>query len=83
MLAANPLIQVTPGNVGSFQLTVASAMSTIYGIDFTTGVAFAIGLQVIEIALGAGLGLVFLSREGLSFGEVRRGISAGSDAETG
>jgi peptidoglycan/xylan/chitin deacetylase (PgdA/CDA1 family)/uncharacterized membrane protein YbhN (UPF0104 family) len=76
------LIQVTPGNVGSFQLTVASAMSTIYGIDFTTGVAFAIGLQVIEIALGAGLGLVFLSREGLSFGEVRRGISASDDADS-
>ncbi len=77
------LIQVTPGNVGSFQLTVAGAMSTIYGIDFTTGVAFAIGLQVIEIALGAGLGLVFLSREGLSFGEVRRGISASTDAGDG
>jgi hypothetical protein len=37
---------------------------------------------VIEIALGAGLGLVFLSREGLSFGEVRRGISASDDADS-
>jgi hypothetical protein len=31
---------------------------------------------VIEVALGAGLGFVFLSLEGLSFGEVRRGMSA-------
>ena len=39
-------------------------------------ITFGIGLQVIEVALGAGLGFVFLSLEGLSFGEVRRGMSA-------
>ena len=35
---------------------------------------------VIEIALGAGLGFVFLSLEGLSFGEVRRGIASAEEA---
>jgi peptidoglycan/xylan/chitin deacetylase (PgdA/CDA1 family) len=70
------LIQVTPGNLGTFQVAVASALSQTYGVDWYTGFTFGIVLQAIEIALGAGLGFVFLSREGLSFGEVRRGISA-------
>jgi peptidoglycan/xylan/chitin deacetylase (PgdA/CDA1 family) len=70
------LVQVTPGNVGVFQFAVAFALDATYGIDRTTGVTFGIFLQVIEIALGAGLGLLFLSLEGLSFGEVRRGMSA-------
>jgi uncharacterized protein (TIRG00374 family) len=70
------LIQVTPGNLGTFQVAVASALSQTYGVDWYTGFTFGIVLQAIEIALGAGLGFVFLSREGLSFGEVRRGITA-------
>ena len=36
-----------------------------------TRIAFAVGLQVIEVALGVGLGFWFLSREGLSLSEVR------------
>ena len=67
---------VTPGNVGVFQLAVALALRVSYGVDQTTAITFGIGLQVIEVALGAGLGFVFLSLEGLSFGEVRRGMSA-------
>ena len=70
------LIQITPGNVGVFQLAVALALRVSYGVDQTTAITFGIGLQVIEVALGAGLGFVFLSLEGLSFGEVRRGMSA-------
>lgn len=70
------LVQITPGNVGVFQLAVALALRVSYGIDQTTAITFGIGLQVIEVALGAGLGFVFLSLEGLSFGEVRRGMSA-------
>jgi uncharacterized membrane protein YbhN (UPF0104 family) len=70
------LVQITPGNVGVFQFAVVLALTATYGVDQPTAVAFAIGLQAIEIALGAGLGLVFLSFEGLSFGEVRRGMSS-------
>jgi uncharacterized membrane protein YbhN (UPF0104 family) len=69
------LVQITPGNVGVFQLAVALALRVSYGVDQTTAITFGIGLQVIEVALGAGLGFVFLSLEGLSFGEVRRGMS--------
>jgi peptidoglycan/xylan/chitin deacetylase (PgdA/CDA1 family)/uncharacterized membrane protein YbhN (UPF0104 family) len=70
------LIPVTPGNVLTFQLAVAAALYQVYGVDPATGTIFATGLQAIEIALGAGLGVLFLSLEGLSFGEVRRGITA-------
>ncbi len=73
------LVQITPGNVGVFQLAVALALRVSYGVDQTTAITFGIGLQVIEVALGAGLGFVFLSLEGLSFGEVRRGMSAAAD----
>jgi uncharacterized membrane protein YbhN (UPF0104 family) len=78
------LVQITPGNVGVFQLAVALALRVSYGIDQTTAITFGIGLQVIEVALGAGLGFVFLSLEGLSFGEVRRGMSAAAveDSDT-
>ena len=44
---------------------------------------FAIGLQVIEVALGAGLGFFFLSLAGLSFGDVRRTISRAEEEEAG
>jgi peptidoglycan/xylan/chitin deacetylase (PgdA/CDA1 family)/uncharacterized membrane protein YbhN (UPF0104 family) len=70
------LVQITPGNVGVFQFAVVLALTATYGVDQTTAVAFAIGLQAIEVALGAGLGFIFLSLEGLSFGEVRRSVSA-------
>ena len=42
-----------------------------YGVDFPHALAFAVGLQVIEVCLGVGLGFLFLSREGLSLSEVR------------
>jgi peptidoglycan/xylan/chitin deacetylase (PgdA/CDA1 family)/uncharacterized membrane protein YbhN (UPF0104 family) len=60
-----------PGNVGLFQGAVAQALVQAYSIDFPHAIAFAVGLQVIEVSLGVGLGFWFLSREGLSLSEVR------------
>ena len=60
-----------PGNVGLFQAAVAQVLVQAYPIDFPHALAFAVGLQVIEVALGVGLGFWFLSREGLSLSEVR------------
>jgi peptidoglycan-N-acetylglucosamine deacetylase len=60
-----------PGNVGLFQAAVAQVLVQAYPIDFTHAIAFAVGLQVIEVSLGVGLGFWFLSREGLSLAEVR------------
>ena len=74
------IVPVVPGNVGVFQVAVATSLSQAFGISYAAGITFGIGLQVIEIALGAGLGFVFLSLEGLSFGEVRRGIASAEEA---
>ncbi len=75
------IVPVVPGNVGVFQVAVATSLSQAFGISYAAGITFGIGLQVIEIALGAGLGFVFLSLEGLSFGEVRRGIASAEEAD--
>ena len=74
-------VPLVPGNLGVFQLAVATALSQAFDVNFGAAVTFAIGLQVIEIALGAGLGFVFLSLEGLSFGDVRRTITRAEEEE--
>lgn len=74
-------VPLVPGNLGVFQLAVATALSQAFDVSFGQAVTFAIGLQVIEVALGAGLGFVFLSVEGLSFGDVRRTISRTEDEQ--
>ena len=74
-------IPLVPGNLGVFQLAVATALSQAFSITFGAAVTFAIGLQVIEVALGAGLGFVFLSLAGLSFSDVRRTISRAEEEE--
>ena len=66
------LFPIIPGNIGSFQAAVAYPLVQTYNIDPGRAIAFSIGLQVIEAALAAGLGFVFLSREGLSLAEARR-----------
>ena len=76
-------VPLVPGNLGVFQLAVATALSQAFDVDFGRAVTFAIGLQVIEVALGAGLGFVFLSLAGLSFGDVRRTISRAEEEEAG
>ena len=66
------LVPVVPGNVGVFQLAVATSLSQAFGISYAAGITFGIGLQVIEVALGAGLGFVFLFAGGPL---VRRGAA--------
>jgi uncharacterized membrane protein YbhN (UPF0104 family) len=61
------------GNVGVFQLAVAGVLASSFGVSAASGAAFAIVLQATEVALGAGLGAVFLVAEGLSFTDLRRG----------
>jgi uncharacterized protein (TIRG00374 family) len=65
------IVQVTPGNVGVFQIAIALALTNAYGIAQSKAVSFGVGLQAIEVGLGVGLGLFFLSEEGLSLAEVR------------
>ncbi|MDP9491414.1 MAG: flippase-like domain-containing protein [Actinomycetota bacterium] len=59
-----------PGNIGLLQAVVALPLVS-YGVPYATGLAFGLGLQVLEMSVGAGIGLLFLTREGLSFATLR------------
>ncbi len=60
-----------PGNVGLLQAAVALPLRQ-YGVAYARGFAYGIGLQVIEMSVGVGVGLIFLAREGLSFAMLKR-----------
>jgi glycosyltransferase 2 family protein len=59
-----------PGNIGLVQAAIALPLRR-YGVAYAHGLAFGFGLQLIEASVGVGVGLLFLAREGLSFGMVR------------
>ena len=59
-----------PGNFGLLQAAVALPLVQ-YGVAYSTGFAYAIVLQVVEMSVGVGVGLIFLAREGLSFAMLR------------
>ena len=60
-----------PGNFGLLQAAVALPLVR-YGVSYSTGFAYAIVLQFVEMSVGVGVGLIFLAREGLSFAMLRR-----------
>lgn len=64
-------LPATPANIGLFQLATVIPLVVTYHVPETTALAFSIGLQVIEGSIGAGVGGIFLLREGLSLGQVR------------
>ena len=66
------LFPLMPGNVGVFQIAVAGVLAASFGVSAPAGAAFALVLQATEVALGAGIGVLCLLAEGLSFGELRR-----------
>jgi uncharacterized protein (TIRG00374 family) len=59
-----------PGNIGLLQAAVALPLVQ-YGVAYSTGFAYAIVLQAVEMSVGVGVGLLFLAREGLSFASLR------------
>ncbi len=60
-----------PGNIGLLQAVVALPLVS-YGVAYATGLAYGLGLQVLEMSVGVGIGLLFLTREGLSFAALRQ-----------
>jgi uncharacterized membrane protein YbhN (UPF0104 family) len=60
-----------PGNIGLLQAVVALPLVS-YGVAYSTGIAFGLGLQVLEMSVGVGMGLLFLTREGMSLATLRR-----------
>jgi uncharacterized protein (TIRG00374 family) len=59
-----------PGNIGLLQAAVALPLVS-YGVPYTTGFAYGLGLQIVEMSVGVGVGVVFLAREGISFATLR------------
>jgi uncharacterized protein (TIRG00374 family) len=59
-----------PGNFGLLQAAVAFPLVQ-YGVAYSTGFAYALVLQVVEMSVGVAVGLLFLAREGLSFATLR------------
>lgn len=59
-----------PGNIGLLQAAVALPLVQ-YGVDYSTGFAYGLVLQVLEMAVGVGVGVLFLAREGISFAALR------------
>jgi uncharacterized protein (TIRG00374 family) len=59
-----------PGNIGLLQAAVALPLVQ-YGVAYSTGFAYGLVLQVVEMSVGVGIGLAFLAREGLSFATLR------------
>jgi uncharacterized membrane protein YbhN (UPF0104 family) len=60
-----------PGSIGLFQAAVAAALVP-YGVAYQHGFAYGIGLQMIEMSVGVGLGLLYLAREGISFAMLKQ-----------
>ena len=83
-LASNlvQLFPITPGNLGVFQGATAGGLSVLYPVSSDLALTFSIGLQLIEAALGVGIGFVFLSLEGLSVAELRRQVEDETDEAT-
>lgn len=70
-----------PGNIGLVQAAVALPLVQ-YGVDYGTGFAYGLVLQVIEMSVGVGVGLLFLAREGMSFATLRAIPRLEDDADT-
>jgi hypothetical protein len=51
-----------------------------YGVRYSHGFAFGIGLQLIEASVGIGVGTVFLAREGLSYATLK-GFESAEEGE--
>lgn len=65
------IVPLWPGNIGLVQAAVALPLRN-YGVAYSTGFAYGLALQAIEMACGIGLGLIALMREGISFAMLRR-----------
>jgi uncharacterized membrane protein YbhN (UPF0104 family) len=65
------IVPLWPGNVGLVQAAVAVPLRN-YGVPYSTGFAYGLVLQALEMACGVGLGLIALAREGISIAMLRR-----------
>ena len=64
------LIPLTPGNLGTFQVAAVAALA-IHGVPAAPAMAFAVGLQSMELAVAVVAGLVSLSVQDLKLADLR------------
>jgi phosphatidylinositol alpha-mannosyltransferase len=61
------LLPATPGDVGVFQAAVAAVLHAGWGVPYSTGVAFGVILQGVELAAALLMGVPAALLEGLSW----------------
>ena len=64
------LIPLTPGNLGTFQVAAVAALA-IHGVPAAPAMAFAVGLQTMELAVAVVAGLISLSVQDLRLADLR------------
>lgn len=77
----------TPGGVGAFHAAYQFAVTTFFGAPFDRAVGAALVMHAVSFVPVTALGLIFMTREGLTFGRAREivgdrdaGTPAGADA---
>ncbi len=63
------ILPLTPGNVGTFQVAATAALAAA-GVPAGPALAFALGLQALQLLVGVSAGLASLSLQGLSYSEL-------------
>jgi uncharacterized membrane protein YbhN (UPF0104 family) len=63
------LVPATPGNVGTFQVAAVAALAT-YGVAAGPALAYALGLQALQLAVGVVAGLAALSAQDMTLAEL-------------
>jgi uncharacterized protein (TIRG00374 family) len=71
----------TPGMVGGFHVAYLGALSQAFGVDESTAAAAGIACHALTNLPVLALGIVFLWREGLTFGRVARIAEEGGEKE--
>jgi uncharacterized protein (TIRG00374 family) len=63
------LVPATPGNVGTFQVAAVGALA-VYGVASGPALAYALGLQALQLAVAIVAGLAALTGHGLTLAEL-------------
>ena len=63
------LIPATPGNVGTFQVAAVAALA-VYGVSSGPALAFALGLQALQLVVGIVAGLAALSLQDMTLSDL-------------
>jgi phosphatidylinositol alpha-mannosyltransferase len=65
------VLPATPANLGVFQFACAAVLSAGWHVSWSTGVAYGVILQAVEVATAILMGTPALLKEGMSWREVR------------